>query len=283
LPETAGKNEDVDLPVTKETRFPSSISIGELLQAGKLIKPKPKKQVVLQLEQFDVKTCEWYHKANLELALESTKFDSGAFRNAFKGEEIKKHGGKKIWVVKTYNDKAIATIRDDLNSTVENHTRKQVQMHEVARHVTKGFSVKVPEEFGECFSYNHVFYTQFKDTTATVEEFIPGAFMKYVNNDGECIHPPGNSSSECKEVFAKAETLVHYSYCVSNKQIMIMDIQWSLYRLYDPEISTESLHADSETNKVYFCCGNLSSLGIRGFLENQTCNKYCRMMNLPIE
>jgi hypothetical protein len=41
LPETAGKNEDVDLPITKETRFPSSISIGELLQAGKLIKPKP--------------------------------------------------------------------------------------------------------------------------------------------------------------------------------------------------------------------------------------------------
>jgi hypothetical protein len=93
LPETAGKNEDVDLPVTKETRFPSSISIGELLQAGKLIKPKPKEQVVLQLEQFDVKTREWHHKGNLELALESTKFDSGAFRNAFKGEEIKKHLG----------------------------------------------------------------------------------------------------------------------------------------------------------------------------------------------
>jgi hypothetical protein len=56
-----------------------------------------------------------------------------------------------------------------------------------------------------------------------------------------------------------------------------------LYRLYDPEISTESLHADSETNEVYFCCGNLSSLEIRGFLENHTCNKYCRMMDLPIE
>ena len=66
-----------------------------------------------------------------------------------------------MWVVKTYNEKATSTIRDDLGSTPEDHTRKQVQMHEVARHVTKGFSMKVPEEFGQCFSYNHVFFTKF--------------------------------------------------------------------------------------------------------------------------
>ena len=259
LPSTAFKNEDVSMPVSKETKFPASISIGELLQAGKLVKPKPKEEAVLQLEQFDVKTREWHYKGNLELAIESTKFDSGAFRDAFKGEEINKQGGK-VWVVKLYNDKATNTIRDDLCSTLEDHARKQVQMHEVARHVTKGFSMKAPGEFGECFSYNHVFFTKFKDTVATVEEFIPGAFMKYVNNDGECVHPPETCSSDCKEVFAKAETLVHYSYYASNNQMMILDIQGSMHHLYDPEISTESLRAE-ETNEVYFCCETYHPLG----------------------
>lgn len=272
---------DVGCPFAKETRYPASISIGDLLQAGKLVKPKPKEVVVLQLEQFDVKTREWQHKGNLELAIESTKFDSGAFRDAYKGEEIKKQDGK-IWVVKTYNEKATNTIRDDLGSTLEDHTRKQVQMHEVARHVTKGFSMKVPAEFGQCFRYDHVFFTKFKDTVATVEEYIEGTFMKYVNNDGECIRPPEPCSMDCMEVFAKAQTLVHYSYCASNNKMMVLDIQGSMYRLYDPEISTELLHVE-DTNEVYFCCGNLSSLGIRGFLENHVCNKYCRMMALPID
>ena len=208
---------------------------------------------------------------NLELAVESTKFASGTFRNAFKGEQINEKGEKKIWVVKTYNEKATTTIIVDLGSTLEDHTRKQVQMHEVTKHVTKGFSMKVPQEFGECFSYNHVFYTTFKDTVATVEEFIPGTFMKYVNNDGECIPPPLACTSECKEVFAKAETLVYYSYCVSNGQVMILDMQGPMYRLYDPEISTESLRVE-ETDEVYFCCGNLSSVGIKGFFNLHTCS-----------
>ena len=123
-------------------------------------------------------------------------------------------------------------------------------MHEVVRHLTKGFSLKVPEEFGECFSYNHVFYTGYRNTSATVEEFIPGVFMKYVNTDGKCICPPADLSTECTLVFAKAEALVHYSYCESNEMI-ITDLQGSMYHLYDPEISTESLRADDET-EVYF-------------------------------
>ena len=58
------RNESVPQDHAKETKFPASISIGELLKAGKLIKPKPKEQVVLQLEQLDVKTSEWNQMPN---------------------------------------------------------------------------------------------------------------------------------------------------------------------------------------------------------------------------
>ena len=73
LSSTACKNEDVCMPVTKETKFQASISLGELLQAGKLVKPKPKEAAVLQLQQFDIKTVNGttWGTLNLQLRVQS--------------------------------------------------------------------------------------------------------------------------------------------------------------------------------------------------------------------
>ena len=48
----------------------------------------------LKLEQFNLKTREWEHKRKLEVTMASTKFGNGAFRDAFKGEEISECGKK---------------------------------------------------------------------------------------------------------------------------------------------------------------------------------------------
>ena len=48
---------------------------------------------------------------------------------------------------------------------------------------------------------------------------------------------------------------------------MLLDIQGSMYSLYDPEIATALLNDDLDnTGEVYFCAGNLSHLGINKFL-----------------
>ena len=70
--------------------------------------------------------------------------------------------------------------------TVEDHTRKQVQMHSVARNITQRFSARVPSQFGDCFRYGKVFYSVLNGVPITVEEFVEGEFVKYVNNDGNC-------------------------------------------------------------------------------------------------
>ena len=49
--------------------------------------------------------------------------------------------------LKKYKE-AITTIQEQPQMTVENHTRKQVQMHAVARNLTARFAAKVPTEFG---------------------------------------------------------------------------------------------------------------------------------------
>jgi hypothetical protein len=109
----------------------------------------------------------------------------------------------------------------------------------------------------------------------TVEEFVPGAFTKYVNNDGLCIQT-SEASESIEEIFQKAQALVRYTYVVSRQKLMLSDIQGSAYSLNDPEIATKDF-SDID-DKVYFCCGNLSSISIDNFLDQHTCSTFCKMV-----
>jgi len=57
-------------------------------------------------------------------------------------------------------------------------------MHTVARNITQRFSLRVPSSFGDTFSYSKEFYSILDKLPVTVEEFVPGEFQKYMNNDG---------------------------------------------------------------------------------------------------
>jgi hypothetical protein len=265
-----------------KSQFPASISIGELLRAGKLVAPASKKTVSLALEHFDITNQEWSEVRTLNTSVYTNKFASGGFRDAFKCVETGPNGEIKYWVLKLYNANARNTIINQLSMTMVDHARKQVQMHEVAKHFAKKMSKKVPGTFGNTFFYNKVYYTKFEDQHATIEEYINGYFVKYVNNNGHCVLPPESSTQDEKVIYEKAETLVHYSYALSEGKMMLIDIQGSGYALCDPEIATESLKDDddNDNSEILFCCGNLSTMAIQGFLNEHSCNKYCKMLAL---
>ncbi|XP_078350666.1 myosin heavy chain kinase B-like [Oculina patagonica] len=258
-----------------ETQFPASVSIDTLLNAGKLVKPIFSKKAKLNFEHFDIESGKWQNVMNVECEVESEKFSSGAFRDAYHATTV--HGDK--WVIKTYNQKTKNTISDTVKSTVENHCRKQVQMHAVARHLAKKFERKAPSTFGECFKYNRCYYTMFDGEHATIEEFVPGYFVKYINNNGKCVPVQEDANQNLKDLFSKAETLVHYSYVITDHKLMLLDIQGSDFTLYDPEIATEEI-MDKDHHEIYFCCGNCSTVGINAFLSDHICNEYCDMMDL---
>ena len=238
--------------IPQSTSYPASVSIAHLLKAGKFVKPTSNVKTTLHLESFDVNA-------------------SGAFHSAFKCVAVQ--DGKK-WVLKKFHDITKTTITDALASSVAVHARKQVQMHAVAWHLTQRFAAKVPASFGKVFKYNKVYYTEFNSEPVTVEEFVEGKFSKYINNDGRCVTPSNDASEEEEEIYAKAQCLVHYTYIMSEKKLMILDIQEAGYSLYDPEIATVDIQDGDE---IYFCCGNLSSQGIEKFLSNHSCNKYCKV------
>ena len=209
-----------------QTTFPASVSIAELLKAGKLVKPTNKNKVKLTFEEFDVQNQEWQDVMEQDVFVETQRFSSGAFRDAFRATS--KTGGTQCqWVVKTYNHKAVDAIVVQLSSSIEDHARKQVQMHAVARHIAKKFALKAPSEFGSCFKYNHCYYTTYNDRPATIEEYVPGSFVKYINNDGKCRYPHDGCSDEYKELFEKAQCLVHYSYDIS--EMTYVECSYKIY------------------------------------------------------
>ena len=190
------------------TQFPPSVSIATLLEAGKLVKPVPKNKLLLTFEQFDIASKQWTDAIEIECTVDSEKFSSGGFHDAYHCKLTCKSANQNIanhWVIKTYNEKSKEAIGTQFKTSIESHSRKQVQMHEVARHLTKKFKAQDPKEMGECFQYNHVYYTTINDQPTTIEEFVPGRFPKLINNDGRRAKLPENADDELKDLLAKAE------------------------------------------------------------------------------
>ena len=257
--------------------FPKSISVADLLKAGKLIKPTKQADTTLHLETFDLNKQCWVSKVAVEFAIEEKNFACGGFRNAHMAYSKTNELGTKDWVVKQYKNDAALTIKETLKMSIEDHTRKQVQLHQVASNIVLQFNNRAPAEFRKQFSYNKVYYSTYKDVPVTVEQFVPGEFCKYVNNDGQCCL---SSEPSKDEIFSKAECLAHFSYAHSNGKLMLLDLQGSDYVLYDPEIATKELQDEDNESETYFCAGNTSYVGIAKFLHEHICNDFCSMMNL---
>ena len=258
-------------PSTSRSTYAKSISIADLLNAGKLMKKR--EPVTLELDDFSVDHQNWQTYGNFQYLIEDEKFAEGAFREAYKAKAINHP------VIKQYTEKSIDSMTSVLKMTPEDHTRKQVQMHAVARNISQRFGKNAPKEFGPTFTYNKVYFSRYNGLPVTVEEFVDGDFVKYINNDGL---PTAAPTEELETIYKKAETLVHYSYVLSEEKLMLLDIQGSSYKLYDPEIATSELYDGHDES--LFCSGNLSVYAIKNFKEKHKCSCYCRMMDLvPLE
>ena len=78
------------------------------------------------------------------------KFASGGFRDAFVANGMKGVSGK--MVLKRYKPERITELSHLFNS-VDDHTRKVVQMYALARHFAQMMANEAPLEYGETFAY----------------------------------------------------------------------------------------------------------------------------------
>ena len=128
--------------------------------------------------------------------------------------------------------------------------------------------------FHGTFKYEEVIYSKMGDVPVIVEKFIPGKFIKLINNTGNICRVDDDNI----EIQKKAESLVHFSLSDSKEKMMLVDIQGVGLVLCDPEIATaERATTDGEWN---FCSGNLGCLSINAFKSAHVCNAYCTMVGL---
>ena len=264
---------DYQLPQVPSTAFPKSVCIADLMHAAKLVKPPDVTQITLTLESYDITAKKWETCRNLTILKDNQKFAEGGFRNAFLATSNDQSVHSK-WVIKETKEDMMSQVTHTFNITLAEHTRKQVQMNAVARSIAMSFRKKAPENFGECFHYKKVFFSRIEDTPVTIEEYIPGTFTKYLNNNGLVIEA---ISEDHKIIVAKAECFVHYSFEATKDQIMVLDIQGVRYNLCDPEIASTVLLEDE--GELSFCAGNLSTHAIDTFFTYHKCNEFCKMMN----
>ena len=257
--------------------YPKSLSVADMLKLGKNFSKAG--GTVVHLFRFDLQQMLWSSvPTDIELYIEDSPIGVGGFREAFKAT-CSSPAFRNTWVLKKYHEGTLKIIAD-LGITIEQHTKRIVQMHTLARNFCYQLKAKicnegVSEEYGEFLHYGEVYFGKLDDgECVTIEEFIPGNFVKYMNNTGIMC----TTHSDDKDIGQKAENLAHFSYENSQQKLMVTDIQGSGYSLYDPEVASANLtDADQE---VLFCAGNLSNYAIETFKANHVCRKFCKLTRL---
>ena len=229
----------------------------------------------LELFEFDVHSMTWSNGTTVNFVVDEKVLGAGGFREVFKATSDAHEFADSIWAVKKYLPEAI-TIIGKTNQTVMEHTKKVVQMHMLAKNFAEQLAKKLKEngklvEYGQTFKYRKIFMVQ--PGNIVVEQFVEGEFVKFLNNTGAVC-------GEDSELRQKAESLTHFSYEKSDKQLMIVDVQGCGYDLYDPEIASREIMSD-QSEQLMFAVGNLTTRAIDTFVVAHSCNKYCKLLALP--
>ena len=209
-----------------------------------------------------------------DFEIEEMHFAEGAFRKTYMAKCTTYPFQTKQWVMKKLNQSIIT----DLNVFEESSellTRKSVQMNALAQYMANFFEkASISFHFGQTFHYNSVYYGKIGSIeSVTIEEFIPGKFVKYINNDGsQYVILLRN------ECHGKADAFVRYTYEKPQRNLVVLDIQGVGYSLCDPKVASKENKTDSE--QYYFCFGNLSERSILNFTETHVCNRFCRALGL---
>jgi hypothetical protein len=270
-------NHENEIPYSStRTSYPKSLSVSQMIKLGKTLKPDAAGKV-LDIYSFNLETMTWdCIPQKVEFIIEDDVLGSGGFRTAYKATSSYSGYNHTTWVVKKYLDHVKKEIKEDLRLSMEEHTKKIVQMHALAKNIASQLTKKVKEEglttqYGETLKFKDVFFAKVDEECVTLEEFIEGDFVKYINNTGKACVP------DIDIIGQKAQCLAHFSYEKSKSELMILDIQGSGHMLFDPEIATADLIKDKE---VLFCAGNLTEIAINEFISHHSCNEFCRLIGL---
>ena len=145
---------------TSQKNYPRSMSDSDMMKLGKLADGK--ESTVINVYKFDITSVTWSQvPIVVEFKEEKMPFGSGAFRKAYKAVSNYAEFRNSTWVIKRYLPQALDCIGES-GMTVEEHTRKVVQMHLLARNFALQLEEKVRKDkissYGEVFHYQMIYF-----------------------------------------------------------------------------------------------------------------------------
>ena len=214
--------------------FPKSLSVLDVLKLGKVVNVERVSEAT-ELYHFEINLMEWSHMPVKALfRIEKEPIETGGFRKAFKATTSER---ELLWVIKKYLPEAEQIIKPTNQTlTLEQHTRKVVQMHTLARIFAKRLQQELKragnlELYGQTLKYKKIFLGKMEGGGFVTCE---GDFTKYINNNGLLYEP-------LSDIWEKAESLAHFSYECSNHELVLLDMQGCGHDLCDPETASREL------------------------------------------
>ncbi|CEG48722.1 alpha kinase [Plasmopara halstedii] len=209
---------------------------------------------------FDVDTLEW-HSTPVRIKLDLVPFATGQLRSAYYLQEVGADESPSRLLV------AKVSIRPAEPSTY----LSDVEMQAVCAHYAALYNEHEPP-LKVCYARSWLLKLRDRESgtlVCSVEEFLPGAYVKYSNNSGYV----GRETSTTEERERNTpQAFSHFTFVASDFRLMIVDIQGVADSYTDPQIHS----ADGRG----FGVGNLGTFGMEKFLESHRCNEVCRWLGL---
>ena len=112
--------------------IPKSLSVVDMLKLGREINDMT--TTAVEVFAFGLEKMAWGCPSTIEVCIGRDPFGSGGFRDAYKAISLARGFANKTWVVKKFKEKSIEGL-ENMMQTVEQHTKKVVQMHCLARNI----------------------------------------------------------------------------------------------------------------------------------------------------
>eukprot|EP00998_Keelungia_sp_KM082_P006263 NODE_2521_length_1045_cov_475.622004_g2503_i0.p1 GENE.NODE_2521_length_1045_cov_475.622004_g2503_i0~~NODE_2521_length_1045_cov_475.622004_g2503_i0.p1 ORF type:complete len:312 (+),score=99.74 NODE_2521_length_1045_cov_475.622004_g2503_i0:119-937(+) len=195
--------------------------------------------------RYDHHKKSWFQSTTV-VKIEPKAFSEGALRAAYKMLDLTKPTGQNEYVAK----------RAKQAGTPNQIYFADVEMQQLCRYMGDLFNMKGPPKkvhFVDAFLVESLDHA----TLWGVEPFLRGEFEKHNNNYGFTNDNDRNTP----------QAFSHFTYCGSQGQLIIVDIQGVGDHYTDPQIHTKDGKG--------FGAGNIGAKGFQKFFETHRCNSIC--------
>ena len=121
------------------TGYPKSLSVTQMINLGKVV---GQKTTIADVYKFNLENMAWSTvPERVELVIEKEPFAEGGFREVYEARSPTSSYSEHLWVVKKYLPKTLQSI-SQLGQTIEDHTKKAVQMQSLAKKHTSLYVCK---------------------------------------------------------------------------------------------------------------------------------------------